>query len=183
MTVPSRKKATSIPRVGLTREPRSVPSDVRTAFLKESINAVTWGSVQIVEMAGRPVVPGAGVSAPPGCGVVCGRMNNVAVTSGVGVGVATGRLQAASRKNPMKNVARVLVFIVISSLYRLSQACFTCETLFLKGFVSRYSINNGALCNYYIPGEKRKTSDTRFPALRSFAEATCRLKTGYLTTP
>jgi hypothetical protein len=55
-----------MPRAGLTSELKSGPSDLSTADLNESINAVTCGSLQIVDgFAGEVnVVPAGGVTAP-----------------------------------------------------------------------------------------------------------------------
>jgi len=71
-------------------------------------------------VAGEPVTPGAGVTAPGvselGVGLA---MNNVDVgkTSGVGVGGTgvEGNVHPASNANPIKSMDRVLVFILISS--------------------------------------------------------------------
>jgi hypothetical protein len=107
-------------REGLTRELRSGPSELSTAFLKESIKAVTCGSLQIVEGAGgaTTVVPGAGVTAPgvsDNGDVVCVGKNKVGVAERVGVACAAEEAHPARRINPIKNIERVLVFIVISS--------------------------------------------------------------------
>jgi hypothetical protein len=113
-----------MPRAGLTSELKSGPSDLSTADLNESINAVTCGSLQIVDgfVAGIAVVPAGGVT-PPGEAVsetgVEVAMNKVEVgkASRVGVGGTgvDGNVQPASRAKPTKVVKRVLVFIVISS--------------------------------------------------------------------
>jgi hypothetical protein len=113
-----------MPRAGLTSELRSGPSDLSTADLNESINAVTCGSLQMLDgfVAGIAVVPAGGVTLPgetvseTGVGVA---MNNVEVgkASRVGVGGTgvDGNVQAANNVNPIKMIERVLVFIVISS--------------------------------------------------------------------
>jgi hypothetical protein len=92
------------------------------ADLNESINAVTCGSLQMVEevVPAGTVTPGAGVIAPGVSATgVWVAMNNVEVgmASGVGVGrtEAEGKVHPASRTNPIKVVKRVLAFIVISS--------------------------------------------------------------------
>ena len=63
---PSRKKATSMPRDGLTSELKSGPFAFSTADLNELIKAVTCGSLQMVEgfVPTGTVTPGAGVTAP-----------------------------------------------------------------------------------------------------------------------
>jgi hypothetical protein len=93
------------------------------ADLNESINAVTCGSLQMVEgfVPAGTVTPGAGVTAPgvseTGVGLA---MNKVEVgnASRVGVGggtVLAGMVHPASNANPIKSMDRVLVFILISS--------------------------------------------------------------------
>src|SRR5919106_188987 len=124
MTVPSRKYATSMPREGLTSELRSCPSEVRIAFLKESIRASACGSSQIVEgLAGAlPVTSGAGEEAPgvAGDGVP---IDNVEVGSKINVGVAGDCVAAeaqavntaAHRITLVKKAKSILVFISLSS--------------------------------------------------------------------
>jgi hypothetical protein len=92
------------------------------ADLNESINAVTWGSLQILVgfPGGGAVTPGAGVTAlgmsEPGVGLA---MNNVEVGTASGVGVrgtgVEGNVHPANNANPIKSMDRVFVFILISS--------------------------------------------------------------------
>src|SRR5215216_2512148 len=116
MTVPSRKYATSMPREGLTSELRSCPSEVRIAFLNESIMAVTCGSLQIVDgFAGAlPVTAGEAVETPgvPGGSVP---INRVEVGRAINVGVAgagvAGDAHPANRIRPVKKANSILVLI------------------------------------------------------------------------
>jgi hypothetical protein len=73
----------------------NIPSEVSTAFLNESINALTCGSLQMLDVLvpGR-VVPEGGVTVTPGRGVtapgVSVRGNGVAVVDNVAVAGAGG---------------------------------------------------------------------------------------------
>jgi hypothetical protein len=109
-----------MPREGLTSELRRGPSEVRIAFLKESIMAVTCGSSQIVDgFAGAlPVTPGGEEEAPgvtedgvPLDNVEVGRAINVGVAGGCGAGDA----QPTNRIKPSRKAESTLVFIIISS--------------------------------------------------------------------
>jgi hypothetical protein len=113
-----------MPRAGLTSEPNSSPFELRIADLKESIKAVTWGSLQIEaeppgDVAG---VPAGGVTTPgvSGSGVEVA-INKVEVgnASGVGVGAAgvegAGNVHPASNVNVIKIAERALLFMFISS--------------------------------------------------------------------
>jgi hypothetical protein len=119
-----------MPRAGLTSELRSCPSEVRMAFLNESISAVTCGSPQIVDGFVRAtpvtVTPGIGVEAPGVRTAVGGvPMDKVEVGSarkvGVGGGCVAGDEQATNRVEPSRNVKSTLVFIFISSFYCISR--------------------------------------------------------------
>src|SRR5687767_8998273 len=110
-----------MPRDGLTSELKRGPSEVRIAFLKESIIAGTCGSLQMVEgFAGAlPVTPGGSVGAPgvrgegvPTTRVEVGRAINVGVA---GAGVA-GDAQPANSSRPGSKAESTLVFIIISSI-------------------------------------------------------------------
>jgi len=121
--------------VGLTREASNGPSDVVTAVLRESINAVTCGSAQIFDETGGggELDPGIGVEASIVGNGVCATvvsgdavsveikgMVAVAKTSDVGVGTASvGAVQAVSMTvstvNANKNSKRFFVLISLSS--------------------------------------------------------------------
>jgi hypothetical protein len=92
------------------------------AVLKESINTVTCGSVQILEVlvpaGGVTVTPGRGVTAPGvsvSGNVVGVAINNVEVAVGGGGASVVGAAQPAKRVNPIKRIDRVFVFMLISS--------------------------------------------------------------------
>src|SRR5512138_1810908 len=111
-----------MPRVGLTSELSSTPSEFSTAVLKESISAVTCGSVHMPDVFG---IPGAWVTVTPGRGVTAAGVtvngkgtagfesDEVGVTGG-GVGVA-GEAQPVNRANPRNRIDRVLMLMLISS--------------------------------------------------------------------
>jgi len=132
-----------MPREGLTSELRSCPSEVRIAFLKESIRANTCGSSQIVAgFAGAlPVTPGAGDAAPGVTGdgvpidnVEVGRRINVGVAGACVAGEAHAVNTAANRVTLVKQAKSVLVFISLSSL------------------IAYLNLDHGAaLWDYYIP--------------------------------
>ncbi len=113
-----------MPRAGLTSELRSCPSEVRIAFLNESISAVTCGSPQMVDgfVGAMPVTvtPGRGVETPgvsaavdgvPMIKVEVGRARKV----GVGGGCVAGDEQATNRVEPSRNIKSTLISIFISS--------------------------------------------------------------------
>src|SRR5689334_18993686 len=102
-----------MPREGLTSELRSDPSEFKMADLNESIKAVTWGSLQMLDgfPPGETVAPGTGVVPPAevtaGEGGAWVEMTNVEVgkAKGVGVGGAgvVGKVHPTSRTNPMQS--------------------------------------------------------------------------------
>jgi hypothetical protein len=125
-----------MPRDGLTCELRRDPSEVRIAFLKESIIVVTCGSLQIVDgLAGAlPVTPGSSVGAPgvreegvPTTRLEVGRAINV----GVAGACVAGDTQPANSIRPRRKAESTLVFIIISSILAgLMMRCL-CGTLWL----------------------------------------------------
>jgi hypothetical protein len=103
---------------------KSCPSDLRTADLKESISAVTWGALQMVDgLAGAVTDPPGKAVETPGAGVSEDGVpiNRVDVGRARKVGVAAGACEAdstqpARRIEAIRKTAKFLVFMIISSL-------------------------------------------------------------------